>query len=104
MIDKLKPNILILSAIGVLMVAVMALAFPQAQEAVLVAAGGLVAGFISVMKEMVSPSAPPEKTVPETTVLPIIEQLTELARPAAETHAETGATDQRAHGIRAPSG
>lgn len=104
MIDKLKPNILILSAIGVLLVGVMAFAFPLAQDAVLVAAGGLVAGFVSVMKELVAPSAPPEKTVPETTVLPVVEQLTELARPPAEAHADTGATDQRAHGIRAPGG
>lgn len=102
--DKLKPNILILSAIGVVLIAAMAIAFPQAQESVLVAAGGLVAGFVSVMKELVAPSAPPEKTVPESTVLPVVEALAEIARPDAEAHAASGATDQRAHGIRAPGG
>ena len=104
MTDKLKPNILILSAVGVVLVTAMAFAFPLAQEAVLVAAGGLVAGFVSVMKELVAPSAPPEKTVPESTVLPVVEALAEIARPAAEAHAATGATDQRANGTRAPGG
>ena len=104
MTDKLKPNILILSAVGVVLIAAMAFAFPLAQDAVLVAAGGLVAGFVSVMKELVAPSAPPEKTVPESTVLPVVEALAAIARPAAEAHAATGATDQRANGTRAPGG
>lgn len=105
MTDKLKPNILILSAVGVVLVTAMAFAFPLAQDAVLVAAGGLVAGFVSVMKELVGPSAPPEKTVPESTVLPVVEALADkIARPNAAAHADTGATDQRANGTRAPGG
>ena len=100
--DKLKPNILILSAIGVVLIAAMAVALPDAQESVLVAAGGLVAGFVSIMKELVAPSGPPEKTVPESTVIPVVETIADLARPDAEAHADTGATEHRANGIRAP--
>lgn len=98
--ERIKPNVLLLFAIAVAMVAVMAFAFPSAQDAVLVAAGGIVAGAVAVSKELVAPEptveATPPPVVPESTVIALLDRMS-IAPPRQP------GTDQDDNGIRAPS-
>ena len=97
--ERIKPNVLILFAIAVALVAVMAVAFPAAQDAVLVAAGGIVAGAVAVSKELVTPPSPPEPpsppVVPESIVLALLDRIPPAPAPRP-------GTDQEVDGIRAP--
>lgn len=97
--ERIRPNVLILFTIAVAMVAVMAFAFPAAQDAVLVAAGGIVAGAVAVSKELVAPAVPaepPPPVVPESTVIALLDRLS-IAPPRQD------GTDQDDNGIRAPA-